>query len=392
MAPAEKPLMCYRVDNEPSTRDNITDVLSRTNVKSVHFDSVEAMLERYTLARPDLIVIDVTMSSSESGRDLAMLVAANVDCPIRIISGLNSLLTEALRRNWESSGLKILPVLVKPSRQHAIKQAVFDLVRCSLDQPRITASDVIDNGWLELWYQPRIDLNSKVLAGAEAVFRARHPKLGIIPASELMEAANEADLLSLTTRALRRAVNDWKAFQQIGFSTKISINVPICALRRLSLFSFFWEYGPGEPDWPGITLELKEDEIAADMSVAFTALKELRVHKISLAIDSIGANYAELSRYQELPFSEIKIDRSFVRNCGHDPLNASVCETTIDFGHRHGAKIVADGVETPEELKALRRMGCDYGQGFMLAPAMCKSDFVVLLQQRSHKIPASQVA
>jgi EAL domain-containing protein (putative c-di-GMP-specific phosphodiesterase class I) len=103
-------------------------------------------------------------------------------------------------------------------------------------------------------------------------------------------------------------------------------------------------------------------------------------------------SYGELTRHAAIPFSEIKLDRSFVCNCDHDPQNASLCGTIIDFAHRYHAKAVADGVETPGELKALRHVGCDYGQGYALGPAMSKSDFVTLLQLRSHKVVARCVA
>ena len=378
--------MCYVVDHEPGTRHIIASVLGAMNVNSEHFDSLSEMLERCVAAKPDLIIIDVTVSREEARGYVEMLVTAAVGCPIRIMSGLNGLLTEELRRSWERSGLDVRPVLAKPLRQQAIKTAAFDLVRASPEKPRIGVGEVLDKGWFELWYQPRIDLSSKTLAGAEGLFRARHPEFGVIPADELLEGATEADLLKLTTRVLGRALGDWKSFKDIGIAIELSINVPVCALKRLSLFSIFWEQGPGTSDWPGITLELNEDDIIPNMPFAFAAIKELQKLKINLAIDSFGLSYEELSRYKELPFSMIKIDRSFICNCDIDPLNAGLCGTIIDFAHRNRAKVVAEGVETVGELKALRNMGCDYGQGYLLARPMRKGDFLAILQQRSPKV------
>jgi EAL domain-containing protein (putative c-di-GMP-specific phosphodiesterase class I) len=118
-------------------------------------------------------------------------------------------------------------------------------------------------------------------------------------------------------------------------------------------------------------------------------MKELHRHKISLAIDSFGLSYEELARHKELPFSTIKIDRSFVCNCDLDPLNAGPCRMIIDFAHRHQARVVADGVETVGELKTLRSMGCDYGQGYLLAKPMSKANFMEMMQQRSGKPTAN---
>jgi EAL domain-containing protein (putative c-di-GMP-specific phosphodiesterase class I) len=392
MTAVEKTSLCYVVDDEPSTRDIVTSVLNGTNVQSEHFDSVAKMLEYSVYAQPDLIIIDVTVSSSTARSYMDLLLAANVKCPIRLMSGLNGLLTEAVRHSWEKGGLKVLPTLAKPLRQQTIKQAVHTLVSARRATPAISIADVIDNGWFELWYQPRVDLNSKVLAGAEAFFRARHPQLGIIPAGDLLEGASEAELLNLTTRVIGRALIDWKAFRTIGLPIKLSVNVPVCALKRLSLFSVFWEYGPDTPDWPGLTLELKEDEIIPHMALAFSAVKELQMQKIGLAIDSFGLGFEELSRHAELPFSEIKIDRSFICNCDTDRHNATLCETIVDFAHRYRIKVVAEGIETRGELNTLRAMGCDYGQGYLLAQPMNKTDFVSRLQERSNKVAAKQSA
>jgi EAL domain-containing protein (putative c-di-GMP-specific phosphodiesterase class I) len=364
--------VCFLVASEPGTRHVLQSVLKGLKAEAESFDGMPAMLQRYAAARPDLLFFDVTADSGKVRHDMELLIAAKVDCPIRIVSGLNGLLTEEIRRSWVRGGLKVRPALTKPLRQHAIKNAVFELQQ-GPERPRVRAAEVIDQGWFDLWYQPRINLGSNLLAGVEALFRAHHPGLETISAGELLEGVDEAALLNLTTRVLGRAMTDWKSFQKIGMPIEISINVPVCALKRLSLFSIFWEYGPTSPDWPGITLELSEDDIIPNMPFAFKAISELHKQKIKLAIDSFGLSYDELSRHQELPFSEIKIDRSFICNCDVDSHNAGLCDTIIDFAHRYGAKVVAQGVETAGELKMLRDMGCDYAQGYLLARPMSKS-------------------
>jgi EAL domain-containing protein (putative c-di-GMP-specific phosphodiesterase class I) len=128
------------------------------------------------------------------------------------------------------------------------------------------------------------------------------------------------------------------------------------------------------------------------MPFAFAAIKELHKQKIKLALDSFGLGFAELSRCEELPFSEVKIDRSFVCNCDTDPHNAGLCETVVAFAHRYHAKVVAEGVETIGELKTLREMGCDYAQGYLLARPMSKSDFIALLEERARKAAARRSA
>lgn len=377
--------LCFIVDREPWARQIISSVLRDMSIEVADFETLDAMLAQYAKRRPDLLFLDITVGVGEASRYLERLLSAGVACPIRLISGLNGLLTELLRRKWDGSGLKILSVVAKPLRQQLIKKMAYDLLPGTTERPKVSLVEVIENGWLELWYQPRIDLRSKVLAGAEGFMRARHPSLGILTAGELVAGADEPELLNLTTRVLSRVLGDWKSFREVGVPIEFSINVPVCALKRLSLFAIFWEHGPTSSDWPGVTLELNEDEIIPNMPFAFGAVKELHKQKISLAIDSFGLSYEELSRYDEIPFSMIKIDRSFICNCDQDPLNAGLCEMIINFAHKFRATAVAEGVETPGELKALRKMGCDYAQGYLLARPMSKMEMIALLRQRSAK-------
>src|SRR5215471_610297 len=174
MPSSAKPSVCFLVASEPGTRHVLQSVLKGMKAEAESFDGLPAMLQRYARTRPDLLFFDVTADSGKVRQDMELLIAAKVDCPIRIVSGLNGLLTEEIRRSWVRAGLQVRPALTKPLRQHAIKNAVFELQQYP-NKPRVRAGEVIDQGWFDLWYQPRINLRTNLLAGVEALFRARHP-------------------------------------------------------------------------------------------------------------------------------------------------------------------------------------------------------------------------
>jgi EAL domain-containing protein (putative c-di-GMP-specific phosphodiesterase class I) len=112
---------------------------------------------------------------------------------------------------------------------------------------------------------------------------------------------------------------------------------------------------------------------------------QLQVSGIKIAIDDFGAGYSSFSSLRELPFAELKVDRSFVMGCSTDATNAAICQTAIDLAHRFGSAAVAEGVETQADLQALMIMGCDFGQGVLIAPPMPKERFLELLRQRMNK-------
>src|SRR5207248_8727044 len=110
----------------------------------------------------------------------------------------------------------------------------------------------------------------------------------------------------------------------------------------------------------------------------------LQASGIKIAIDDFGAGYSSLSSLRELPFVEIKLDHSFVHNCATDATNAAICQTAIDLAHRFGSAAVAEGIETAADLRALMVMGCDFGQGVLIAPPMPQERFLDLLRQRAN--------
>jgi EAL domain-containing protein (putative c-di-GMP-specific phosphodiesterase class I) len=257
--------------------------------------------------------------------------------------------------------------------------------------PRVDLDLALAEGWFEIWYQPKIDLIRKCLAGAEALARIRHPDLGVLlPGSFLPEIA-EGSITRLTEHALVATLADWPTFDHAGFNLHLSINVPVNALLTLPLRELVEEHRPSSERWPGLILEVTEDEIVRDLRTANEIVTRSHVSGIQVAIDDFGAGYSSLSSLRELPFAELKIDRRFVRNCATDATNAAICETAIDLAHRFGSAAVAEGIESHVDLQALIAMGCDFGQGAVIGPAMPAEDFVELLLQRVSR-PQAQAA
>ena len=116
----------------------------------------------------------------------------------------------------------------------------------------------------------------------------------------------------------------------------------------------------------------------------------MRVNGITISIDDFGAGYSSFSSLRDLPFAEFKLDSSFVKNCATDATNAAICQTAIDLAHRFGSAAVAEGVESSVDLQALLIMGCDFGQGMLIAPPMPHDRFLGLLRQRLNKPAAVQ--
>jgi EAL domain-containing protein (putative c-di-GMP-specific phosphodiesterase class I) len=255
----------------------------------------------------------------------------------------------------------------------------------------ISVEEALRNNWLEIWYQPKIDLKRKCLAGAEALARIRHPQFGMLWPDSFLPGVDEESLGQLTEHALVTTLRNWTIFNDAGFNLQLSINIPASALSKLPICGLVTEHRPKSDQWPGLILEITEDQIVRDIAVAQQIAPELKAVGVSFTIDDFGAGYSSFSSLRALPFGELKVDNTFVKNCATDGNNAAICQTAIDLAHRFGSTAVAEGIESMADLQALVVMGCDFGQGVLVAPPMPRERFLDLLRQRMSR-PAVQRA
>jgi EAL domain-containing protein (putative c-di-GMP-specific phosphodiesterase class I) len=255
---------------------------------------------------------------------------------------------------------------------------------------KITLDDVLRRNWFELWYQPKIHLRDMRLAGAEALVRARKPDGSLIPPGKFLPGASEAQMLALTERVILTALRDWEACAAHGVSLKLSVNVPVSALVKLPIAQILRSERPRAENWPGMILEVTEDEIIHDLEIANDVAAALRTFNCTLALDDFGAGYSSLARLRQLPFSELKIDRSYVMNCHLDKVSAGLCETIIELSKRFGLQTVAEGIETIHESHKLQALGCDSGQGYLFAKPMPLGHLIGMMRKRLMVAPAPE--
>jgi EAL domain-containing protein (putative c-di-GMP-specific phosphodiesterase class I) len=177
----------------------------------------------------------------------------------------------------------------------------------------------------------------------------------------------------------------WIAIHPAGF-TPGGIFVCVTPLPVVSSFSI-----PHDQSFPGLLIEVTEDEVIANPREIAEVMARLRLYNTTISIDDFGTAHASLSRVKDLPFSEIKLDRSFVAGCASDPTKYGLCQTVADLAHRFEASTCAEGIETIDDLKCLVNLGFDTGQGFLFAKPMARGDFFnSLLSRKFEPWPAIQ--
>ena len=197
-----------------------------------------------------------------------------------------------------------------------------------------------------------------------------------------MPGADEASVLTLAEQALVSALKSGLNLSRFGVNLRMADQRLGECLVKLPVGDIVREHRPQVTDWPGLVIDVTEEQIVTEIALANELSKKFAEHNVRLAIDDFGKGYASLTKLKELPFAEMKLDRSFVVGCGTDKVHAPICKTVIDLAHSFGALAVGIGLEKASDAMALVSMGCDLGQGFLFGQPMPEERFIALLKQR----------
>jgi EAL domain-containing protein (putative c-di-GMP-specific phosphodiesterase class I) len=225
-------------------------------------------------------------------------------------------------------------------------------------------------GELFLQYQPQLRLADSMPIGMEALVRWKHPQLGIVSPARFIPLAEETDLIvSIGDWVLQEACKEAKAVLDAGLPMgHVAVNLSARQFRDRRLLARVSEILDNTGLDPSrLELEITESLVMHDVELVIGKLKELKALGILLAIDDFGTGYSSLSYLRRFPIDRIKIDQSFTREVGASPDAAAIARAVIQLGHALGLLVIAEGVETEEQLRFLRENGCDEIQGYIYA-------------------------
>ncbi len=251
--------------------------------------------------------------------------------------------------------------------------------------------DAIKENQLVLHYQPKADLKTGRIVGAEALMRWQHPKRGMIPPVQFIPLAEHTGLIKpLTEWAIQTALRQVQAWQKEGIELTVAVNLSARNLLDAGLPQqigrLLKEHGVAPER---LDLEITESVIMADPARAMECLTQLNKMGLRLSVDDFGTGYSSLAYLKRLPVHELKIDRTFVVGLIKDRNDAAIVRAAIDLGHALGLTQVAEGVENQHTWHGLMALGCDMVQGNFLSKPLSPDDFVQWLRWRREVLPDS---
>jgi len=338
--------------------------------------------------RPHIIICDLDMPEMDGMELVRRMVEREIGASFILSSSLDSTIlasAENMTRAYGGNVLGVLPKPASPARLAALIGKFRETNRTGLSpaEPRsaFSLADIADamlEGSIAPYYQPKVDMATGKVVGAESLARWKHPGMGVLSPADFMAPLIAHDLMdSLTLLMVKRSAADILQWREAGLDLSVSINLSrdqICdtAVTGRILSCLLASNLPNS----NLTFEVAESDKLTGMPGSLETLTRLRMKGFGLSIDDFRGGDSAIAHLPVSPFSEIKIERSRVSGIHGDPALQSMMAASIELARQLVVQLVAQGVESEEDWNTLAGMGCDLAQGYFIAPPMDAGQFV----------------
>lgn len=384
---AEPALQLLVVDDDELTLDLAVETLGRHGVVLVVAatggDEALRLIDEEHL-RPDLVLCELHLPGMDGLLFLRELAARNWSGSIAVISDAPPDVLRGAASLAETHGLDHVGSLTKPLTADALRELLARVVaRGPQPEPsgqvdpavsRHALEAALQRGHLQVHYQPQVRVADGTLVGFEALARWQDATLGVVPPDAFIPLAEETGLIHEVTHTVMGTVlADLRAGGALGdvADVPVAVNLSTKVLGTAELPER-WEAMVADAGVsPGrLVFEVTEGRLAEDQAMALEILSRLRLRGFGLSVDDFGTGYASMDQLRAIPFSEMKIDRSFVHGSAWDAATRAILEAAAELGRALGLRVVAEGVEVREDWEVVAAAGIDVVQGWFVARSM----------------------
>lgn len=383
----------FILDDEVDFREDLSEFLAGQGYRVASTGDARFFTDA-DMADHDVLLLDLAMPSIDGMEVLKHLSRRPKAPAVILLSGSGEDVIRTVADAARRDGLAVLGLLHKPfDPEDLLRLLEVDPSRPArvAAVPRHDPKIVLDAlraalaaGTLPVHFQPLVQADTLAFAGAEALLEGTVPGIGYVGPGNILAAAAEESAVSLgiTRHVLAQAVAVCVRWRDLGWNGKVSVNLPIDALLTAGVAAALTATveAAGLPA-SYVVFELTEDALYIASSEALAALARLRIAGFGLALDDVGQRQSGLLQIANLPVTEIKIDMELLRDARDWGKARSVFQSLADLGHGLDLHVVAEGVETPEDLALVRASAVDLVQGFIVARKMKADDLVAMLAQ-----------
>ncbi|MGV3741870.1 MAG: EAL domain-containing response regulator [Burkholderiaceae bacterium] len=380
------------LDDDQDVAKIISLVAGKLGFSVAQCTEAEQFFEYVEHWKPSYIALDLVMPDMDGIEVLRRLAGKEMSAQIILTSGIGTKVLEAARQSAKNYGLSIVGILPKPFRASMLRdmllQPDIDLLlgkdaASSVEISAIEISRALKNDEFEIYYQPKLDLLSKKVVAFEALVRWNHPVKGMLgPDSFIPLVEAGAQIEELTYKVIEQGMRWLQSLRSDGgnplmlqFNISPSLLHEIGMVDKLAAMCRNFDLEPS-----AISFEITESSPISEFTPAVEILARLRIKGFELAIDDFGTGYSSIAQLSKLPFTELKIDKSFVRALHQSSDARNIVKHTIELAKNLGLHCVAEGVEDAATVRYLEEAGCDWVQGYYIGRPMPGKESAAWLQ------------
>lgn len=332
----------------------------------------------------NFILSDLKMPGMDGVEFFRHLAEMETQIPIAIMTGSDPRLVESVAELTIRRGLNYKGTLTKPVSQFGLASLLTTKLKVKTNPTKATATNIapatdsqitvamvgkaIIRDEIVCYLQPQIDAKTLEVIGFEALARWQHPELGLIMPDKFISIAEDNFLIDeLTFQVFRKGLESFRKIKsKLDFAT-ISFNLSSNSLNNTELPEILSDLLlENKIQFSEVVIEITESKLSLDFVNSLDVMTRLSLKGFNLSIDDFGTGFSSLEQLQKFPFTELKIDRVFTQNLDTSPTSQLLVESSVDLAQKMGLKVVAEGVETKQQISQLRIMGCDTLQGLSL--------------------------
>ncbi|MCA1325302.1 EAL domain-containing protein [Herbaspirillum sp. alder98] len=394
------------VDDSAPQRQHTVRLLQELGVEVIYeAGNGNEALELLALLKlpPGLAVIDLEMPGMDGIELIQQLQQKGVEMPLIVASSREASLLQSVETMIQALGMNVLGALQKPlsseklmSALHAFKPGGNVSQKRADPGPAICEDDLalaIAERQIVPFYQPKVDVQTGILKGVEALARWIHPERGVIPPDHFIPLAEACGLIhDLTIAMMDQAMQQAAVWHSRGLPIKVAVNLSPLSLEQPDFMQRILDLlGRHSLAADRLVLEITEGSVVANKGNSLGMLARLRLKGFGLSIDDYGTGFSSMQQLARIPFTELKIDRSFVHGAHRRKNLRVILQSALDMAQRLELVTVAEGIETIEDWRLLQSSGCNIGQGYLIAKPMPANELPIWLKGHHRRLPELRV-
>lgn len=377
------------VDDDKFVLDLVEHMLHRLGIKNVGrsrdghaaLEAIDGAIKSY-----QLVICDLNMPGMDGIELLRHLADRSFEGGVILSSGTDERVINTVGNLVLAHKLQFFGTLQKPITEAELLTSLIKFTGTELDVNygpirELSPEEIragLDTDQVETFFQPKVRVADQRVVGAECLVRWRHPERGLIHPVTFISVAEEHGLIDdLTMVVFHKAMGHLKEWTRLGHNLKVSVNISMDNLSRLDLPEMLANIVRQADVKTGqVILEMTESRLMSNIATSLEIITRLRLMGFGLSIDDFGTGYSSIEKLKQLPFTELKVDRTFVCGASKDSVARTILESSVQMGHALGMSVVAEGAETQEDWDLLVAVGCDEVQGYFVARPMPAEEFI----------------